>query len=85
MKSRIDKTKYTFEKYSSGNKYWLKNGKYHREKDKPAIIYNTGTMYWFKNGNFHRDCDKPAKIYNTGTMTWYIDGEFIKESRKFRV
>ena len=52
MKSRIDKTIYKFEINKYNSKFWYKNGKYHREKDKPAIIYITGTMYWFKNGNF---------------------------------
>ena len=52
MKSRVDKTKYTFEKYSSGNKYWFKNSNVHREKDLPAIIYSSGYMSWHINGEF---------------------------------
>jgi hypothetical protein len=49
-KSRIDKTEYTFDKFSSGNRYWLKNNNYHRENDLPAIIWYDGDMAWFING-----------------------------------
>ena len=55
MKSRIDKTEYTFETHSTGTMAWFKNGMYHREKDLPAIIYSSGYMYWFKNGNFIKE------------------------------
>jgi len=82
MKSRIDKTEYSFDKYTSGTMYWLKNGWYHRDNDLPAIIYNTGTMSWYKNGDYHRDNNKPAIIYHDGTMAWYINGKFIKGYKK---
>jgi len=58
MKSRIDKTKYKFEKYPTGNKYWYKNGQSHRDNDKPAIISSSGNMNWFKNGKFIRKIKK---------------------------
>ena len=82
MKSRIDKTEYSFfiDKYD--NMSWYKNSKYHRDNDLPAIIWNDGTMAWCKNGDYHRDNDKPAIIYNDGRMSWYINGYFIRVSRK---
>jgi len=82
MKYRIDKTEYTFDKNSTGNNYWYKNGNYHRDKDLPAIIWYDGDMFWFENGEYHRENDKPAIIHNNGSMAWYIDGEFIKEYKK---
>jgi outer membrane lipoprotein-sorting protein len=81
MKSRIDKTEYTFDKYTSGTMFWYKDGKYHRENDKPAVIYSNGDMSWLKNDKYHRENDKPAIIYNDGRLCWYIDGEFIRRSR----
>jgi len=58
MKSRIDKTIYTFNKSLSGNKYWYKDGNYYRECDLPAIIYTNGNMYWFENGKLIRKIKK---------------------------
>jgi len=34
----------------SGNKYWYKNGKLHRESG-PAIEYSNGIKYWYLNGS----------------------------------
>ena len=57
--------------YYDGTKCWInKNGKFHRDNDKPAQIYKSGTKYWFKNGKFHRDNDKPALIYSDGSKYW---------------
>jgi len=78
MKSRINKTEYTFEKYPRGNLFWYKNGLHHREKDLPAIIYHDGDMYWYKNGKYHRENDLPAIIYSGGDMEWYINGKYIR-------
>ena len=55
MKSRIDKTKYTFDKYKSGNKYWYKNDLRHRDRDLPAIIYRDGYMTWYIDGDFIKE------------------------------
>jgi len=81
-KSRIDKIEYSFDKYTSGTLFWYKNDEYHRDKDKPAIIYSNGDMFWYKNGKLHREKDLPAIIHNDGRMFWYTDGEFIRSSRK---
>jgi hypothetical protein len=50
MKSRIDKTEYSFfiDKYD--NMFWYKNGDYHRDKDLPAIIWCDGYLSWYKDG-----------------------------------
>jgi len=58
MKSRIDKTEYKFKKYLGGTMYWYKNGVFHRENDKPAIIWNNGTMSWYIDGEFIRSSKK---------------------------
>jgi len=79
MKSRIDKTEYKFKKYLGGTMFWYKNGNYHRDKDKPAIIYSDGDMYWYKNGIQHRENDNPAIIYSDGSMTWFENGKLIRK------
>ena len=32
------------------NEVWYKNGKRHRDGDKPAIIFPDGSKKWYKNG-----------------------------------
>ena len=78
MKSRIDKTEYTLDKYTTGTMAWRKDGESHRDKDLPAIIYRTGDMFWCKNGVYHRDNDLPAIIWGNGNMYWFKNGKFIK-------
>lgn len=48
MKSRIDKSVYKYTKFIDVN-IFTRNGKYHREKDLPAVIYTNGTMCWYVN------------------------------------
>jgi len=79
-KSRYDKTKYTFNINVYNSKFWYKNDEYHRDKDKPAIIYGTGTMAWYKNGERHRENDKPAIIWDNGYMEWWSNGGFIRKT-----
>lgn len=31
----------------NGNKIWMKNGQYHRNDDKPALICDSGSKYWY--------------------------------------
>lgn len=31
-------------------KCWLLNNKYHRENDKPSVIWSNGSKEWYKNG-----------------------------------
>jgi hypothetical protein len=58
---------------------WIKDKKYHRLLDQPAIIrYNSETreiycQEWFVEGKRHRDNNKPAYI-SSGIMKWYKNG-----------
>ena len=56
----------------NGNKYWYKNGKYHRE-DGPALELVNGDKYWCKEGKIHRE-DGPAIEYAIGNKEWYKEG-----------
>lgn len=44
-------------------KIWMKNGLYHREGDKPALIYKNGDLLWMENGHFKRNPFTNASIY----------------------
>lgn len=61
-------------------KCWHKNGVYHRDNDKPAIICMNGNMYWLKNGNYHRDGNQPAIICSNGLKFWFEEGNLICKS-----
>jgi hypothetical protein len=63
----------------SGDIFWLKNKKLHRDDDLPALIRVNGDQVWFQNGLIHRDANKPAKKtcimyywFNHGIMTHYM-------------
>jgi len=59
-------------KLEGKDKVWRnKNGLYHRDYDKPAIIYADGSQHWYQNDKRHRDNDQPAIIYADGTQVWY--------------
>ena len=53
---------------------WWKNGQWHRDGDKPAVIASNGSLYWYQNGKRHRDGDKPAWIDADGKLLWYQNG-----------
>jgi hypothetical protein len=56
-------------------KVWKnKNGKIHRDGDKPAIICINGDKKWFQNGKLHREGGLPAIEYANGNREWYIRG-----------
>jgi len=61
---------------------WFKNGKLHRDNDKPAVIHFSGSTYWYKNGEFHRDNDQPASIWNDGTKQWWKNGKLHRDNDK---
>jgi len=63
---------------------WFENDKWHRDNDKPAIIYynEDGSVLseqWFENDKCHRDNDKPAIIQyrKDGSVSleyWFKEG-----------
>jgi hypothetical protein len=61
--------------YSDGDKFWYKDGKFHRE-DGPAVEYIDGTKYWFINGQYHRE-DGPAIEHANGDKSWYLNDKKI--------
>lgn len=64
--------------FPNGNQYWFRNGKMHREGDKPAVITSKTSM-WLKDGIYHRNNDLPALVYTSGHKEWYINGERHRE------
>ena len=62
---------------SSGNEFWLINGKLHRE-DGPAVVFAKGVKWWYKNGMIHRD-NGPAKEFVNGNQEWYLEGQKLSE------
>lgn len=59
--------------YHNGDVHWMKDGRFHREDNKPAIILINGGQHWFVNGERHRT-DGPAVMYTDGQLVWFIDG-----------
>ena len=70
---------YTREVDKHGTTRYYKNGKYHRDGDKPAVIWSDGTTRYYKNGELHRDGDEPAVIYPHGTKEYYKNGELHRD------
>lgn len=59
-----------------------KNGKIHRDGDKPAVIYADGTQSYYKDGELHRDGDKPAEIFENGRQHFYKNGQLHRDGDK---
>ena len=57
--------------YSNGDKFWLLNGKLHREGG-PACEWTNGDKEWCLNGKYHRE-DGPAVEYADGDKYWYLN------------
>jgi hypothetical protein len=63
-----------------GNKFWCKNGNYHKE-DGPAVEFNDGTKVWYQNGLVHRE-DGPAVEYgNNESKEWWIEGKIVSKDQ----
>ncbi len=54
-----------------GSKYWLLNGKRHREGG-PAIECPNGKNFWYLNGKLHRE-DGPAVESPNGSKYWFLN------------
>jgi hypothetical protein len=52
--------------------YFNKEGKRHRNQDKPALVTNFANI-WFDNGIVHRDQDKPAFV-TSRCNAWFYKG-----------
>jgi hypothetical protein len=50
------------------------DGKLHRDRDLPAVIYLNGTQEWHRHGKRHRDGDLPAYVGANGTLAWWKNG-----------
>ena len=61
-----------------GSKWWVVEGKQHREGDLPAVIGANGSKLWFVEGKRHREGDLPAVILADGSKQWWNNGERIK-------
>jgi hypothetical protein len=58
-----------------GDLKWYKDGKLHRDDDKPAWILPSGAKKWYKDGKLHRDGDEPAEVWLHGSRVWYKNGK----------
>lgn len=59
---------------SLDSKNWYRNGKRHRDGDRPAIEFRNGDKSWFQNDKLHRDGDRPAVVNANGDKWWYRHG-----------
>ena len=53
------------------------SNEYHREGDKPSIVYFDGYIYFCKNNKYHRK-GKPSKISFEGTLYYCEDDKSVK-------
>ena len=58
----------------TGNKYYYKDLNFHRDGDKPAVVWSDGSEYYYKNGELHRDGVKPAVNHKDGYKRYYKYG-----------
>ena len=64
------------------NKIWYLNDDYHRDLDRPAIIWFNGDKEWCQHGKNHRDNDKPAIIGSTDYKKWSKHGKYHRDNNK---
>ncbi len=62
---------------------WLKNGKRHRNGDKPALIWKDGTKCWFQNGKLSR-LNGPAYIDCVGREEYWINGTHFSSKEEWQ-
>ena len=57
--------------YANGDKYWYKNGKLHRENDKPAIeLFSSGKSWWINDNFIKCNWDKFGDTYSDKFFDW---------------
>jgi len=61
----------------SESKFWLKEGKLHRENG-PAKEWIDGSNFWYLNGLAHR-IDGPAIEFSNGHKEWWVEGKEFKQ------
>jgi hypothetical protein len=59
----------------NGTFHWKKDGKRHRDGDKPAYVSPSGHRSWSIMGRWHRD-HGPSLIYSNGDKHYYKIGIF---------
>ena len=65
-----------------GTQMWLKDGKLHRDGDKPALVWADNVIrVWYQHGKIHR-IDKPAVIYINGMRQWWKEGKPHRDGDK---
>ena len=69
---------YEVKEFKNGDIEYLKDGKLHRENDKPACETTSGYKAWYKHGVRHRD-NGPAIIFASGTIEYRKDGKLHRE------
>jgi hypothetical protein len=62
--------------FSTGDKYWVVRGVFHREDGKPAVEHGDGTREYYYFGVLH-NTDMPAYTTPTGDEEWYNFGSRI--------
>lgn len=67
--------------YPSGDTYWYKNGKLHRDGG-PAVELKNGTKKWYQYDKLHRSDDMPAVENVDGTKIWYRYGQIHRDGDK---
>ena len=73
---------YVVKVFSNGDKYWYRNGDFHRD-DGPAIECANGDKHWYQNDQRHRT-DGPAIEYANGVKYWYLNGKKLTESEFYQ-
>ena len=53
--------------------WYFRDGRIHRDNDKPAIIWKNGSISYFNMGKRHRT-NGPARIGHCGEKEWYFNG-----------
>ena len=65
-----------------GTQRWYREGKQHRDGDRPAEIWDNGSQYWYSGGIVHRDGDLPAVIWGSGSQWWFKYGKKHRDGDK---